>query len=292
MENSIIKDLKFTKSTTDSNEFYHAQPGISASGLKLMKKSPAHYNERETGQTDAMHFGELYHTFILEQDRFFKEYQIVNPELRPDQGHGMTAKANIAWLQSFSNPVPIETLKQLQAMKDVLFAHPYAKSLLTGGEFESSYYCDMDIGANERIQVRFRPDHVKHNKRIIVDLKTAADASEDGFKKGAANFDYHIQAALYADLMELITGETLGYEFFFVAQEKIPPYAFNIFEASPQFRSVGRYEYELLLMLYAYCTETDNWPGYQIWCQNKYSINELSLPPWAIKPMEYFVHKL
>lgn len=289
---TIIKNLTFTKSENDSNEHYHSQDGISASGLKLLKQSPAHYKEAKIEQTDAMFFGEAYHTFVLENDRFHSEYQVVDKSKRPEPEKTMGAKANQAWLESFENPISSEIYQQLQNMKKVLFKHPYAKSLLTGGEIEHSYYCELDIEAEDPIKVRFRPDHVKHNKRIIVDLKTAADASVDKFPAAAAKFNYQIQAALYADLMELVTGETLGYEFFFVAQEKSVPYAFNIYQASPQMRSIGKYEYEILLMLYSYCLECDKWPGYQIFCQNKYGVNELSIPPWAVKELEYFVHKL
>lgn len=292
MENTIIKNLTFTKSDSDSNEYYHSQSGISASGLKQVKKSPAHYKYEEIEQTPAMYFGSMYHAFVLENERFYKEYTVVDPSKRPDQKFGMSAIANKLWFETFDNPITIETHEQLKAMREALFRHPYAKSLLTGGEVEHSYYCELDIGPEKPLQVRFRPDNVKHNKRIVVDLKTAADASADGFKTAAAKHDYQIQAALYADLMELIMDEPLGYQFFFVAQEKKVPYAFNIFEASPQFRSVGRYEYEILLMLYAYCLEADKWPGYQIFCQNKYSVNSLDLPPWAISELEYFTHKL
>lgn len=288
MENTIIKSIKCEKTDSDSNETYHEHDSISASGLKLMKRSPAHYFHREKKETEAMRFGTMYHTFILENDKFHQQYSVIDTDKRPDQKHTMAAKENVQWLESFNNPVSAETYQQLKDMRKVLFSHPYARHLLTGGEFEASYYLELDIGANEPVKARFRPDHVKHDKRIIVDLKTAADASMDGFQRDAAKVDYQIQAAFYADMMELITGEDSGYEFFFVAQEKSPPYAFNIFEASPQFRSVGRYEYELLLMLYAYCVESGKWPGYQVFCQNRYGVNELALPPWAIKEMEYY----
>jgi len=43
MEDTTIKSLTFTKSLTDSNDHYHSQPGISASGLKAIKESPAHF---------------------------------------------------------------------------------------------------------------------------------------------------------------------------------------------------------------------------------------------------------
>ena len=292
MEDTIIKNLTFTKSLTDPNEHYHAQPGISASGLKQLKESPAHFMFSEKKETDAMRFGTMYHHFILEPDTFYKEYQVVNINERPDQKHTMAAKENEMWLSTFDNPVSNDTHEQLKAMKSVLFRHPYAKSLLTKGEAEASYYCEVDIGAAEPLKVRLRPDNVKHNKRIVVDLKTARDASVEGFKKGAANQLHHIQASFYADMMELIMEEELGYEFFFVAQEKTAPYAFNIFQASPQFRSGGKYEYEILLMLYTWCLENDRWPGYQVFCQNRYGVNELSLPPWAIKELEFYPHKL
>jgi hypothetical protein len=295
MENTIIKNISFEKAESDPNEFYHSRPGISASGLKLLKKSPAHYKESQEApkvQSDAMAFGEMYHTFILENGRFYKDYTVVDPEQRPDQDHSMTAKKNAAWLAEFENPVMKETHDQLNAMRRVLLSHPYARALLKAGEVEHSYYCKLDIGAKDPLSVRFRPDNVRHDKRIIVDLKTAADASADGFKKAAANFNYQIQAALYADLMELVMNEPLGYDFFFIAQEKAAPYAFNIFQGSPQFMSVGRYEYEILLMLYAHCLESDKWPGYQVFCQNKFGVNELNLPAWAVKELEYFTHKL
>lgn len=292
MENSIIKSFDFKKSEDDENHFYHAQEGISASGLKRLKESPAHFKFQQIYQTPAMSFGEAYHTFILENNRFYQDYNIIDPSKRPDQKHSMGAKENVAWMESFDNPISVEIHETLKSMKEVLFRHPYARALLTGGEIEHSYYCELDIESKDPVKVRFRPDHVRHDKRIVVDLKTASDASVDGFQRAAAKYEYHIQAALYADLMEFVMDEPLGYDFFFVAQETTVPYAFNIFQASPQFRSVGRYEYEILLMLYAYCMENDRWPGYQIFCQNKYSVNELSLPPWAIKELEYFVHKL
>jgi hypothetical protein len=129
-----------------------------------------------------------------------------------------------------------------------------------------------------------------HNKKFIVDLKTALDASVDGFTRMSADRDHHIQASFYADLLEKIAGDGRTYTFFFIAQEKKAPYAFNIFESSPQFIAQGRYEYEMLLQLYKYCTDNNTWPGYQVWCENRYGILELKLPPWAIKDLTYYDH--
>ena len=90
--------------------------------------------------------------------------------------------------------------------------------------------------------------------------------------------------------MELLTGDNRLWTFIFIAQEKVKPYAFNLFECTPQFVSQGRYEYELLLQLYKFCIDNDKWPGYQVFCQNRYGINDLNLPAWAIKDLTYYTY--
>jgi exodeoxyribonuclease VIII len=154
-----------------------------------------------------------------------------------------------------------------------------------------SVNCEIEIMTGQKIKVKIRPDYLKKDKRIISDLKTTASASLYDFPRSAADFDYHLQAALYSDIMENIEGKGLSWNFFFIAQEKTKPYAFNIFESSPQFLGQGRYEWEQLIMLYAFCLENNTWPGYQCWCENKYGVLELSLPPYFIRELNYFIHK-
>ncbi len=88
-------------------------------------------------------------------------------------------------------------------MKDRLFSHPYAKMLLTNGEAEVGLAGTLQTQSGP-ITVKLKPDYIKAGKHIIVDLKTAADASIDGFTRAAADNDYHIQAAFYSDLLEMM----------------------------------------------------------------------------------------
>ena len=174
-------------------------------------------------------------------------------------------------------------------MNEKLMRHPYVRMLLANGINEQGYMGEIETEAGT-IKVKFKPDHINEGKKFIVDLKTAKKASKKEFEKAAGEMSYHIQAAFYSDLMEKMSGDNRPYTFFFIAQEKIPPYAFNIFESSAQFISQGRFEYEMLLQLYKYCIDNNTWPGYQIWCQNKYGILELNLPAWAIKDLTYYDH--
>ncbi len=298
MESEFIKTVNIQKTTED----YYADKAISVSGLKKLKVSPAHYKYgEEVKETEAMAFGSAYHCLILEPERFEKEYYVFDDTVVCGALIAKGAKSPRAtndyktWKEGELNMADGKILidkadhDHLKAMRDRLFSHPYAKMLLTGGEAEAGYAgtIETSVGA---INIKFKPDYIKAGKHIVVDLKTVADASIDGFARSAADNDYHIQAAFYSDMIERMAGDNMGQTFVFIAQEKIRPYAFNLFECSPQFISQGRYEYELLLQLYKYCIDNDKWPGYQCFCNNRYGLVELNLPKYAIKSLDYYTY--
>jgi hypothetical protein len=298
MERDFIKSAIIAKSPAD----YFGVDAISVSKMKKLKVSPAHYKEaEEVEETDAMRFGSAYHSFILEPDKFESDYYVWNDAAICEAliGDGYKSpratKAYKEWEESEMRIIgemkiiKKDEFERIKAMKDRLFSHPYAKMLLTNGEPEVGLSGTIQTTAGE-INVKLKPDYIKSVKHIIVDLKTAADASLDGFTKAAADRDYHIQAAFYSDMLELMNGDNRAQTFVFIAQEKVKPYAFNLFECSPQFIGQGRYEYEMLLQLYKYCLDNDKWPGYQVFCPNRYGLLELNLPKWAIKSLDYYTY--
>jgi len=303
MEN-FIKDIQF-KISKDSNELYHSRKEyIGASGLKLLKESPLHFKEAEQKETDALVFGSAYHTYVLEPELFDKEYFIFDEtdilDILKSEGSKSPRATNKYkdWkLEQEAKSggrtiLDLGTMSILKAMKERLMSHRYVRSLLSNGDAEMSVYTEIEMFSGKSVKVKIRPDFWKPKKRIIVDLKTTADASKDGFTKHATDLNYHIQSALYTDIIEKIEGTGMPYSFFFIAQEKTKPFAFNIFESSPQFQGTGRYEYEQLLMLYQWCQENNRWPGYQIFCENKYGILSLNLPPYGIKEINWFIHDI
>jgi hypothetical protein len=71
---------------TMENTEYHAHPALSASGLRVLKRSPLHYWDRyinpdrvTTEPTEAMQLGTLIHCAVLEPDQFDVRY-IAVPE--------------------------------------------------------------------------------------------------------------------------------------------------------------------------------------------------------------------
>ena len=82
-----------------------------------------------------------------------------------------------------------------------------------------------------------------------------------------ANFNYHIQAAFYLDILQ-----SLGINatrFIFVAVEKSAPYLIGFYELDAQSLELGRSEYLELLQKYKFYQERGFYPSYE-------SIDELT----------------
>ena len=271
----------------ESNEVYHAEEKhISSSKLKKYKKSPANAKYSKMEETKSMKFGTAYHTYILEPDDFHKEYCVLYSDNRPEPSKNMNSKLNKEWkleLETKYNLLTIDEYNDIMRMKEKLFSNPYAKYLLTGGEGELSFYNKIN-GVN----VKCRADHFLKDKKIIVDLKTTTDAREEKFKWTSSDYGYHISAAFYTDIIEK-EFKNEGYDFFIIAQEKAAPYDYSIFKASEQFLAIGRYEYEELLQMHRKCEENNHWGGYEVFCDNKYGITELNVPPSKIKELKYYI---
>ena len=304
MESDFIKSIEFTTAKNENEHYHSLTEYVSSTTLKKFKKSPAHWRYQEIKPpTDALIFGSAYHCYILEPEMFDSLYYVFNDDkicqeiakARPDVKNPRQTGEYRKWKQEYlmkqqgKEALTEVQMDKIKAMKRVLFKHPFARSLFKKGIAEESYYITVTLKDGTEIKVKVRPDYRKPQKRVIVDLKTTIDASTEGFQKQAAKQDYHISGALYKDMLDLIYKE--NHTLFFVAQEKTPPYAFNIFEASPNFISQGRYEYEMLLLLWHQCQEEGKFPGYQVWCENKYGVNELNLPPWWVKEINFFNHK-
>ena len=288
-------------------DYYSLSEFLSQSGMKNLKKSPAHYrqykDEPAEVETDAMAFGSAYHMYILEPERFEQEYYVFDDDAIYQVliGEGFksprSTKQYKEWQESEMRligdrkTIDKNDYTKIKDMKDKLMAHYYCRALLSGGEAEKSITGIIHTTEGD-VNVKAKPDYIKPNKHFIIDLKTTFDASVDGFTRAAADNDYHIQAAFYSDLMDMITGDGRGWTFFFIAQEKKKPYAFNIFEASPQFIGQGKYEYEQLIKLYRMCLTENKWPGYQVFCEWKSGNIELNLPKYAIKEITFYNHKI
>jgi len=303
IDSDFILSANIRECNYGSDEWKSAHNYISKSGLVNIKESPDHYRNGEPFiETPEIIFGRMYHYYVFQPDKFENEYHVFDdseiiaqlkskgiksPKATNDYKHWFGAE-----MDQSGGKILIEKdlYGKAVAMKNKLLHHQYANMLISKGIPEQGLIGEIETKAGE-IGIKLIPDLRNDNKHLCIELKTTVRASAIDFPKEAANYNYHIQAALYSDMLELFYNDKRPVRFIFIAQEKHKPYAFNIYEASPQFIAQGRYEYEMLLQLYKWCLDNDIWPGYQVFCPNKYGILEINLPGWSIQSLDYYIHK-
>lgn len=265
-----------------SYEAYEKAPGLRQSDLTWMERSPAHYRAAVLAppkeDTKAGIMGTLFHTAILEPDLFKKAYHVkpktyenAKKELKKWNANANECKE---WLAKHSNRPVISGDEQsaLLAMRGSVMAHSSARAALVGGMTE---HCMFVNDPHTGIKMKARPDRLTGN--AIVDPKSTDDASPSGFARSIFKFNYHIQAAWYLDIANLLGLEKK--HFIFIAVEKEPPYAVEVYELDQESIAIGRSKYRKWIELFATCSERDEWPGYNY----DQVITEISLPYWAKK---------
>lgn len=168
-----------------------------------------------------------------------------------------------------------EEWDKLQHMRRALENHPAAKKLLfsqRGGVAEVSiYWRDPKTG----ILLRCRVDWTR-NDLLPVDLKTADDASLEGFLRHVANYRYDVSQAMYLDGFKVATGHKPPAMPFVVVENK-PPYAVAVYTCGPNFRMTGFAQYRADVQGYAECLDSGIWPGYPE------SVQSIDAPGWHVQ---------
>lgn len=310
-----------------SNADYHGGPGISKSGLDVIRKSPAHFKQsRSEGYqepTPSQRLGTMAHALILEPETFWDEYAMpfeapdgalsTNDEIKarlklagekvsgnkpelierlrsvdPDAVFLDDAKAAYDEEVGDKEVITAEELEKVEAIRDSVMNHPAAGKLLKPGSGIaelSCYWTDPATG----VLCRCRPDFWRHDG-IIVDLKTARDASPEGFEKSIEGWRYYVQDPFYQyGISEAVAQGFMMSDiemsapkaFIFVAVETVAPYAVGVYVLDPVSVEIGCQEYREDLETYAECIGTDTWPGYSD------KIESISLPGWRLRQEEF-----
>lgn len=254
------------------NADYHAHPAISKSGLDRINQSPAHYQSWLTEprkETPALALGSATHAFILEHETFFERYAVA-----PDGIDRRTKEGKAAWAEfeaqaNGKTVIKTEDLEHIKMMAARVWWHPSARELLSEGAAEVSAFGNL-----WGIDVKCRPDWLREDG-LVMDLKTTDDASPGAFPGSVAKWRYHVQAALYQDILALLGIKIKA--FVFIAVEKNPPYAVGVYELDDASIEAGREAYQRNLDTYKTCIETGSWPAYSP------AIETIQLPRWVFQ---------
>ncbi len=256
---------------------YETWDGINHSTLKWFARSPAHarqYRVRPPEPSDALTLGAATHVAVLEPDRFVGAYaRGIKVDRRTNKG-----KADWAHFESENRNRIIlapEEYDLCLRLREAVWSHEAAADILRapGGNELSTFWVDCET----KTPCRSRLDAIRsfYGWTLIVDLKTALDASPDGFSRAAARHAYAEQAAMYLDGLSAL--EERSRRFVHIAVEKDEPCVVAVYELDEQSIDEGRRAYRTHLRQYAECLETNRWGGYGE------GILPLSLPRWSFK---------
>lgn len=299
-----------------SNDDYHNgkmfEKFISSSELKQLQISPKWMKYCQDHPEDTRNIsienamkGNVYHDMLASYTTFgdFSEFEknwaVFDPPVNPSTGksYGYDSMKYVAAYQEFLilNPgkgvcsqAEIDLAKTMigelldgnkHLSKDVRF-------LIKHGKAEQSHFCEYQGGF-----FKYRTDLKTSNK--IVDWKTCQFEVPkiENWSKQVIKMGYDVSAAFYQFFDHQITGKWRS--FYWVAQEKEPPFDFNIicadnwaFEITEDgdggqtvIANVGAQKFIKLMETYLMCVERGEWPGYSVFTQPDYRNTRLSVAP-------------
>lgn len=289
-----------------SNEAYHHgeeyRKFFSSSQIKNYLISPkyARYTQLnpEQKQSDALDLGSVYHAKLesLVNGSGFP-YIVFTPPVNEKTGkfYGSGTNAYDNALESFKalNEGKIITSKGVmstveQMVKELLYGNdnlsPVIRTMIKNGKAEQTHLCEYQGG-----YFKFRPDLKTRN--LIVDWKTCEleVPKPDNFERQILKYGYHISAAMYQFFDHEITGRWK--HFFWVAQEKEPPYDFTIIDASEWAWKIdevngeqiaiagpGAVIFMKLMEQHLICLEKNHWPGYSVFTPPDWKGRRIATP--------------
>jgi hypothetical protein len=262
-----------------SSKDYHAMTEIvSNSYLGRLAKVPACAKIPQE-ETEAMKFGRMIHSYILEIENFSKEYECV--ENIPTKPNKRSTKKTIdtynSWLKELNGKQPYtkDDLTVIDNMYGAIHSHPFASKLLKDGISETTIiWNDIDTG----IKCKVRPDRIPDgNKGVILDLKTTSNASSYSFKTDCIKYGYARECGMYMEGFARVKNALFqDLVFAFIAVEKEPPYRVEVYTLDIDFVQYGWLEFHRLLQLEKECREKNFWPHYV-----NAGAEELTKPPYV-----------
>lgn len=248
---------------------YLAAPGTSISTLRHIRPTPAHLthyltHKDEEQPSESLIMGTLIHNAILTPGEPPPQVA-VKPEdmtFRSNEGKAWKAEQEAAGKVILGADKwetvqrCIDGAKKCQLLCDIVTESMCEVSMWT--QCLVPVVATDDKGPiHQKLLLKCRFDILPKDDKIVLDLKTTDDASEEEWQRSIERHRYHRQAAWYIDVL----GERRAW--FFALIEK-PTGFVRITQLHPAAIEAGRQENERDLAKLAWCQATGAFPGYSI----------------------------
>lgn len=273
--------------TIDDDVYHSDLASLSSSGARaLLSGTPEEFNFSRRTPRDPnrnFDFGHAWHKMVLGKG---SQLQMLDPKvvgLKADGKPAASPTSTAMWKQAAAKarqhgriPMAKSDMEKAQTMAGRVFQHRVAARLLSKGRAEHSIYWHDDATG---VRLRCRPDFLTDGlgRTICIDAKSAVSANPKHFQRAVLDYGYHQQQAFYEDGLAELGLEEVG--FVFVVQSKTAPYSVSVCQIEPEVVSLGRRQNRAAIELFARCTESGRWPGYE-------GIQPVGMAGWAIKQIE------
>lgn len=268
-------------------EVYHKHPALSNSGLKTLLDCPAKYfykylsGECELKEKPHFKIGKACHKYILEGKKAFENEYWYNPysDLKKDAiiaimqdrfGYDCSIKKFplTDLMEMLLADVGIEPKKILLTKNELNQVIGTARAIKADqkaynafhqkGESEISlFWQDEETG----IWLKCRPDFLPKDHKLVPDYKTCQSVNPNTFYGDFIKYGYHIQSAMYMDGIKSVFDDDVE-QFFFVAQEKEPPFITQIYTPDMGIIEFGQKAIRFGINKFLECQEKEFWETY------------------------------
>ena len=191
--------------------------------------------------------GNAAHVAVLQPGIF--EQRVITPpaEVLPGSGDGQRARRKVFDYENRDKIILSAALyDKALSMRDAIRSHGLVGPHLDRKEinFEQSFRA---IDSETGLQVRVRCDALSPGN--IDDMKMSKSPGYAAFRRAIRSYAYHIQAALYVDVLSAFLGRVPRFHWIVVGNA--PPYRVGIYEAHSEWIEWGRKYYSAGLSILA-----------------------------------------
>jgi len=250
-----------------SNDAYHRNPAVGSTSLKkLLDVTPARLrfllDNPEEKRSEALVFGSLLHSLILEPDTVFDRYVIETEKLQDktkavrnggskEIWEDLKKTADATGKDLVKNELWLATQSAANAIKSHDFFH-----VIAGSRKEVSLFSMI-----EGVSCKARYDAWNQDMGIVIDLKTMRRSlSNRAIQREIIDRAYHLSAAMYLRVGRELKLNTTKFVWMFI--ENFPPYSCRFVEASKALIETGERDFLHCLEIYRDCMERNYWPDY------------------------------
>jgi len=260
---------------------YHAHPALSASGMKVLLRSPKHFRLARTVNKPKPEFdvGHAAHARVLGVGLPIAEIPAgllsTDGGIRSNAAKDFVAEARAAG----KTPLKPAVYADVVRMSDAVLTNAKARSLLeVDGFTEVSLFAEDPATG---VHLRGRIDRLAGS--TLIDLKTTTDVRPRKLVTAVVDNNYDLSAETYRYLIELVLGEKPS-PMHLIFVEKTPPYEVRVVRlADPAWQVGGEVKMRSAIDLFAWCMERGEWPGDD---EDGGPIQDLPAPAWYARQMD------